>query len=95
MSLRPLLVRVGLPIVLIGVLVAIIYPRVSAQNAPGWLNQDDNWETTKGTLQAFGERFATSDALFDAFRQAAGGGARWGAGRAGSGRAEGGPCACC
>jgi hypothetical protein len=76
MTLRQSLVRVGLPIVLVAVLAALIYPMVSAQDVPEWVNQGDSWDATKGTLQAFGERFQTSALMFDAFKQAAGGGAQ-------------------
>ena len=41
---------------------------VSAQNAPGWINQDGNWAASKQELQAFGERFDTSEALYDALK---------------------------
>jgi len=75
MSVRQLLVRVGLPVVLVAVLAALIYPMVSAQDAPDWVNQGDNWNAAKGDMQAFGERFETSQAMFDALKQAAGGGA--------------------
>ncbi len=76
MTVRQLGLRLGLPLLLVVVLLALIYPMVSAQDAPEWMNQSDNWDTTKGTLQAFGEKFDTSEALFDAFRQAAGAGAK-------------------
>jgi hypothetical protein len=74
MPVKQLLLRVGLPAVLVAALTALIYPMVSAQDVPEWVNQDANWESSKAALQAFGERFATSEAMFDAFRQAAGGG---------------------
>jgi hypothetical protein len=53
---------------------ALVIPRLSAQDPPGWLTQDDNWAANKQTLQAFGERFETSQAMYDALKQAAGGG---------------------
>jgi hypothetical protein len=49
-------------------------PGLSAQNPPGWINQDDNWTATKQRLQEFGERFDTSEAMFEALRRAANGG---------------------
>jgi hypothetical protein len=75
MSVKQLLVRIGLPVVLVAALAALIYPLVSAQDVPDWVNQDAGWDTSKVTLQAFGERFTSSDAMFEAFRQAAGDGA--------------------
>jgi hypothetical protein len=64
--------RVGLPLVALAVAAAIAFSRASAQNAPGWIVQDADWPANKAILQAFGERFETSEALYDAFRQAAG-----------------------
>ncbi|MEQ1760240.1 MAG: hypothetical protein ABL986_18135 [Vicinamibacterales bacterium] len=75
MTARQLLVRVGLPVALVGLLAILVYPMASAQDVPDWANQDGNWEQTKASLQAFGERFPTSEAMFEAFKQAAGGGA--------------------
>src|SRR5690348_552154 len=76
MDVRQIAVRVGLPIVLVGVLAAVIYPRLGAQNAPEWMNQDDNWTATKQTLQDFGDRFATSEEMYEALRQSAGANAK-------------------
>jgi hypothetical protein len=67
---------VGFPLVAIAVLAAIVTPTVSAQNAPAWINQDGNWAANKQKLQAFGERFETSEGLYRALEQAAGGGKR-------------------
>ena len=67
-------VQVGVPLVVLAVIAAIVIPRMSAQNAPGWLAQDDNWQQSKATLQAFGERYATSEEMFEALRQQANGG---------------------
>ena len=39
-----------------------------------WVAKDANWAASKATLQALGEKYATSDALFDALKQAANGG---------------------
>jgi hypothetical protein len=69
-----LLLRVGLPVVILAAIAAVVIPRVSAQNPPAWITQDGNWTASKQSLQAFGERFDTSEALYDALKQAAGGG---------------------
>ena len=69
-----MLVRVGLPLVLVIAVAALVLPMLSAQDAPEWINQGDDWATRKQELQAFGERFDTSEAMFAAFRQAAGSG---------------------
>jgi hypothetical protein len=76
MTVRDIALRVGVPVALVVALVALIYPRSSAQNAPAWLDQGDNWTATRQVLQDFGDRFETSEALFEAFRQAAGADAR-------------------
>lgn len=68
------LLRVGVPLVAVAVVAAVVIPRLSAQNPPAWLAHDDNWAASKQTLQAFGERFDSSQALYDALKQAAGGG---------------------
>ena len=47
-------VKIGVPLVVLAVIAAIVIPRMSAQNAPGWLVQDDDWAQSKATLQAFG-----------------------------------------
>ncbi len=69
---RQLFVRVGLPVVLVAALAALIYPMASAQAVPTWANQDANWASTKVQMQEFGDRFDTSEAMFEALRQAAG-----------------------
>ena len=51
-----------------------ILPPASAQDVPGWINQDANWSTSKQKLQAFGERFTSSEKMFETFKQAAKGG---------------------
>ncbi len=76
MNVKQFVVRVGLPIVALGALAVVIYPRLNAQNVPEWMNQDDNWAATKQTLQDFGDRFATSEEMFDALKQAAGANAK-------------------
>jgi hypothetical protein len=53
---------------------AIVISMVSAQDPPAWIDQDDNWPASKEKLRAFGERFETSEALYEALAQAAGGG---------------------
>jgi len=53
---------------------ALLVSRARGQNVPGWINQDSNWSTNKAALQAFGERFQTSEAMFDALKQQAHGG---------------------
>ena len=53
---------------------ALVVPRLRAQSAPPWINQDANWAANKEKLQAFGDRFATSDALYKALKQQAHGG---------------------
>jgi hypothetical protein len=69
-----ILLRVGVPILVLAGAAAIVLPRISAQNAPEWITQDDNWAANKEELRAFGAKFTTSEALYDAFKQAAGGG---------------------
>ena len=66
------MLRIGVPLVAVAVLAAIVISMVSAQNPPAWINQDENWAVTKQKLQAFGERFETSGALYDSLKQAAG-----------------------
>jgi hypothetical protein len=65
--------RVGVLLAVVAVLAAVVVSQVSAQNAPAWINQDENWAANKQKLQAFGDRFETSERLYDAFAQAAGG----------------------
>ncbi|HVH26383.1 MAG TPA: hypothetical protein VM818_06475 [Vicinamibacterales bacterium] len=64
--------RLGVLVGAIAVLAAIAISMASAQNAPAWIDQDENWATSKQTLQAFGERFETSEALYEALKRAAG-----------------------
>ena len=66
--------RLGLLLVVVAAIAALVIPRLRAQNAPPWINQDDNWATNRGKLQAFGERFATSDAMYEFLREQAHGG---------------------
>ncbi len=75
MTVRQFVLRLGFPVGLAGVLAMLVLPRISAQDAPEWLSQDDNWAVTRQTLQDFGDRFVSSEELFDAFRRAAGTGA--------------------
>jgi hypothetical protein len=63
--------RVGLPLVAFALLVALVISMASAQNAPGWIDQDENWAANKPKLQAFGERFDTSEALYEALKRSA------------------------
>ena len=69
-----LLLRIGLPLVIVAAIAVLVIPRLSAQNPPAWIEQDANWTASKQMLQAFGERFDTSEALYEALKQAAGGG---------------------
>ena len=69
------IVNVAGAIVVIGIAIgAVVTSRARAQNAPGWINQDSGWGASKAALQAYGERFATSDEMFAALKQQAGGG---------------------
>ena len=61
-------------ITVVTVILLAIPPLASAQDVPGWINQDANWSTNKQKLQAFGERFTSSDTMFETLRQAAKGG---------------------
>ncbi len=74
MTTRTALLRIGLPILAIVAVAAVIFTMVSAQDVPGWVVQDDAWTANKASLQAFGERFDTSEAMYAAFTEAAGGG---------------------
>ena len=65
---------IGVPIVAIAAIAIVTIQRASAQNVPGWISMDDNWMANREALRAFGERFDTSEPLYDAFKQAAGGG---------------------
>jgi len=64
-------------VVVVAVAVAALFvSRARGQNTIGWMNQDANWSASKAALQEFGERFQTSDAMFDALKQQAHGGVR-------------------
>ena len=66
---------VGLLMIVVAAAVgSLIIPRVRAQNTIPWINQDASWTANKERLQAFGERFPTSDAMFEALKQQAHGG---------------------
>jgi len=65
---------VGIAIIVVSLVVVFVISRAAAQGAPKWINQDGNWAAGKATLQAFGERFPTSEAMFDALKKAANGG---------------------
>jgi len=73
MTMRTVLIRVGLPLFVVAAIVALVIP-LTAQDTPRWVAQDANWAAGKQKLQAFGERFPTSDALYAALKQAAHGG---------------------
>ncbi len=66
--------RIGVPLVTVAMVAAVTIPRVLAQNAPSWVNQDSNWAANKEKLQAFGDRFATSEAMYEALKEQARGG---------------------
>ena len=51
-----------------------IFAQAQAQGIGAWVAKDANWTASKATLQALGEQYPTSDALFDALKKAAGGG---------------------
>jgi len=74
MTTRKAVLRVGVLLVAVAALAAVVISMVSAQNAPAWIAQDENWAASKQKLQAFGERFETSEALYEALKQGAGGG---------------------
>lgn len=66
---------IGVPIVVVAAVAIIIIRMASAQTVPRWINNnDENWMANRAALQAFGERYETSEALYGAFKQAAGGG---------------------
>ncbi len=66
------LLLIGLPIVALAATAYVVIPMLSAQGPPDWIAQDGNWAANKQTLQAYGDRFETSEALYNAFREAAG-----------------------
>lgn len=54
---------------------AALAPRAGwAQQLPTWVDRGADWAKTKATLQAFGDQFASSEAMYDALRTAAKGG---------------------
>ena len=55
-------------------IVALILPLARAEDTPGWLAQDADWTRHKTELQAFGARFPSSDAMYDAMQRSARGG---------------------
>jgi hypothetical protein len=65
---------VGVLLIAVAAIGALVVPKVRAQNPPPWINQDTNWTANKEKLQAFGECFVTSDAMYDALKQQARGG---------------------
>jgi hypothetical protein len=68
------LLRIGAPIVAAAAIAAVVFTMVSAQDVPEWIDQGDDWAAGKATLQTFGEKYPTSEALYDALKQAANGG---------------------
>src|SRR5437763_14464837 len=71
---RTTLLRAGVLLLAIAAAAVMDMRMASAQDAPAWINQDANWTANKQKMQAFGERFKTSEALYDALKHAAGGG---------------------
>jgi len=67
---------VGAIVVVAVAISALVVSRARGQSSLGWMNQDANWSASKKALQEFGERFQTSDAMFDALKQQAHGGTR-------------------
>jgi hypothetical protein len=74
MSARTVFLRAGLPLLVAAAVAALVVPLRSTDDVPGWIPQDANWSGGKATLQAFGDRFATSDAMYAALKDAARGG---------------------
>ena len=66
------ILKIGVLVVALAAVAYVVFPMLSAQDAPEWIAQDDDWAANKATLQAFGDRFDTSEALYNAFREAAG-----------------------
>ena len=58
----------------IAIAIAAVAYHGRAQTSPGWIAQDANWTANKAKLQAFGERFATSEQMFEELKKQAGGG---------------------
>ena len=74
MSMRSIVIRIVLPAVLVAAIAALMIPMLSAQDTPRWIAQDGSWPASKAKLQALGEKYKTSDEMFDALKQAAHGG---------------------
>lgn len=73
--------RAGVPLVLLAVLAACGQeaaappaPTAAGPTALPWTAQGDNWAADKATLQAFGEQFETSEAMYEKLKADAGGG---------------------
>src|SRR5678815_4655739 len=67
-------VRITIALAVTAILAAVLMSRISAQKAPAWKNQDANWAAAKEELRVYGARFQTSDALYEALKESAGGG---------------------
>ncbi|HET9832783.1 MAG TPA: hypothetical protein VFP91_13760 [Vicinamibacterales bacterium] len=67
---------VGAVVVVVVAVGALVVSRARGQNVPEWISQDGNWSAGKAALQAFGERFQTSEAMYDALKKKANGGKR-------------------
>lgn len=61
-------------VVVVAIAIGAVAYHARAQSAPAWIAQDANWAANKAKLQAFGERFVTSDEMFEALKKQAGGG---------------------
>src|SRR6185295_12904336 len=61
-------------VAVIAIAIAAVAYHARAQTSPGWIAQDANWTANKAKLQAFGERFSTSDQMFEELKKQAGGG---------------------
>src|SRR5437763_11456232 len=73
---KKILELAGVAVVIAVAIGALVVSRARGQNVPGWIVQDDNWTASKAALQAFGERYQTSEAMFDALKTQAAGGKR-------------------
>ena len=71
---RKIVGLVGIAVIVVSLIGVFVISRAAAQNVPAWINQDSNWTAGKATLQAFGERFQTSAAMFDELKRQAHGG---------------------
>jgi hypothetical protein len=80
MSRKPL-IAIAISAVTVVAVAALVMTLVGAQDdVPGWVDQEANtWTDSKARLQAFGEKFATAEELFNALKQKANGGRplRW------------------